>query len=71
VDVWIHVFLTPVLVGENLSASRLRRFTSGKRAPGAHWIGGGRWVPEPVWALWSREKNLLALLRIEPRPCSP
>jgi hypothetical protein len=38
----IHVFLTSALVGGEWSASRLRRFTPGERAPGTHWIGS--WV---------------------------
>jgi hypothetical protein len=44
VDVYtyIHIFLTSVLVGGELSASRPGRFTPGKRALGIHWIGG--WV---------------------------
>jgi hypothetical protein len=41
-DVWIHLFLTLVLVGSEWSASRSSRFTAGERAPGFHWIGG--WV---------------------------
>jgi hypothetical protein len=42
VDVYTHVFLTSALVGGECSASRPGRFTSVKRAPGTHWIGG--WV---------------------------
>jgi hypothetical protein len=35
-------FLTLALDGGELTVSRLSCFTSGERAPGAHWIGG--WV---------------------------
>jgi hypothetical protein len=42
VDVYIHVFLTSVLVGGEWSASRPCRFTPKKRRPGTHWIEG--WV---------------------------
>jgi hypothetical protein len=41
-DVQIHIFLTSALDGGEWSATRLYRFTPGKRAPGTHWIGG--WV---------------------------
>jgi hypothetical protein len=42
VDVYIHIFLTSVLVGGELSASSPGRFTPRERAPGTRWIGG--WV---------------------------
>jgi hypothetical protein len=42
VNVWIHIFLTSALVGDEWSASRPCRFTPGERARGTHWIGG--WV---------------------------
>jgi hypothetical protein len=42
VDVYIHIFLTSALAGGEWSASRLRRFATGERAPGTHGIGG--WV---------------------------
>jgi hypothetical protein len=35
VDIWIHIFLTSALVGEEWSASRPGRFT-----PGTHCTGG-------------------------------
>jgi hypothetical protein len=41
-DVYIHVFLTLALGGDEWSASRSGRFTPGERAPGTNWIGG--WV---------------------------
>jgi hypothetical protein len=41
VEVQIRVFLTSAL-GHNWSASRLGRFTLGKRTAGTHCIGG--WV---------------------------
>jgi hypothetical protein len=42
VDVYIHIFLTPALVGGEWSDSRPGHFTPGERVPGTHWIGG--WV---------------------------
>jgi hypothetical protein len=36
VDVYIHIFLTLALLGGEWSASRLGRFTPGKRVPGTH-----------------------------------
>jgi hypothetical protein len=41
VDVYIHVFLTSALVGDEWSTSRHGRFTHEERAPGTNWIGGG------------------------------
>jgi hypothetical protein len=40
VDVEIHGFLTSSLDADEWSASLLRRFTPGERAPVTHWIGG-------------------------------
>jgi hypothetical protein len=48
VDVYIHVFLTSELVGDEWSASCPGGFTREERVPGG-------WAPEPVWT-W-REKN--------------
>jgi hypothetical protein len=45
VDVYIHVFLTSALVGDEWSASRLCRFTPGERALGTL-IGG--WVDPQI-----------------------
>jgi hypothetical protein len=42
VDVYIHIFLTSVLVGGESSAPRSGHFTLGERAPGTRWIGD--WV---------------------------
>jgi hypothetical protein len=42
VDVRIHIFLTSVLAGGQLSDLRPWRFTPGKRAHVTHWIEG--WV---------------------------
>jgi hypothetical protein len=51
VEVKLHAFLTSVLDGGELSASRPCRFTPRERALGTHWIGG--WVgSEPVWTRW-------------------
>jgi hypothetical protein len=49
VYVWVHIFLTSVLVGGEWSASRLSRFT-----PGTRCIGG--WV-EPRAGLNDVEKR--------------
>jgi hypothetical protein len=38
-DVWIHIFLTSALAGDEWLASHRGRFTPGERAPGTHWIG--------------------------------
>jgi hypothetical protein len=40
VDIWIHIFLTSVLVESELSASRHCRFSPGERDHATHWIGG-------------------------------
>jgi hypothetical protein len=41
VDIQTHVFLTLALDGGKWSASRPGYFSSGERASGTHWIGGG------------------------------
>jgi hypothetical protein len=40
VDLYIHVFLTSELVGDELSASRPGRLTPGGKIPDTHWMGG-------------------------------
>jgi hypothetical protein len=46
VDVYIHIFLTSALVGDEWSALCRREIV-----PGTHLKGG--WVgPEPVWTAW-------------------
>jgi hypothetical protein len=68
VDEYIHIFLTPTLVGGEWSASRSGRFTPGERSPGTHWIGG--WV-DPRADLDDVEKRkFLTLQEIELRPLS-
>jgi hypothetical protein len=42
VYLYIHLFLTSALVGDECSASHPGRFTRLERAPGTHWVGG--WV---------------------------
>jgi hypothetical protein len=42
VDVYIYVFLTSALAGNQWPVSRPGRFTPGERASGTHWIEG--WV---------------------------
>jgi len=42
VEVQLHTFLTSALDGSEWSASHPSHFTSGVRAPSAHWMGG--WV---------------------------
>jgi hypothetical protein len=66
VDVYIHIFLTWALVGDEWSASRTGRFTSGEKAPGTYWIGG--WV-DPRAGLDDVEKRkYLTLPGLELRP---
>jgi hypothetical protein len=47
VEVYLHVILTSTLDGGELSASRPRRFTSGKKIPVPIGQETG-WAPEPV-----------------------
>jgi hypothetical protein len=42
VDIYIHIFFTSALVGDEWPPLRSYRFTPGERAPGSHFIGG--WV---------------------------
>jgi hypothetical protein len=66
VDVQLHTFLTSALTGDEWSASRPGRFTTGERAPGTHWIGG--WV-DPKAGLEDVEKRkFLTLPGLELRP---
>jgi hypothetical protein len=66
VDVQIHIFLTLALAGGEWSASRSGRFTSRKRGPSTHCIGG--WV-DPRAGLDNLEKReFLTLLGLELRP---
>jgi hypothetical protein len=63
---WIYRSLTSALAGEEWSALRLGRFTSGERATVTHWIGG--WV-DPRAGLDDMEKRqFLTLLGLELRP---
>jgi hypothetical protein len=65
VDVQIHVFLTPALVGDEWSASRLCPLNSGERAP----YPLHRRLGEPIASLGDKEKRkFLTLLGIELRP---
>jgi hypothetical protein len=65
VDVWIHVFLTPALVGREWSVSSPGHFTQGKRH-GSHRIRG--WVG-PIVGLNDMEKwEFLTLQGPELRP---
>jgi hypothetical protein len=63
VDIWIHIFLTWVLVGGEWSASRPARFTLGKRAPGNHWIGD--WVDLRAGVDEVENRKFLALPGLE------
>jgi hypothetical protein len=66
VDVYIHVFLTSVLVSDEWSASRPGRFTRGERDPGTHWRWD--WV-DPRACLDDVEKRkFLTLPGLEIRP---
>jgi hypothetical protein len=55
VDVYIHIFLTSALAGDECSASRPGRFTTGETAPSTDWIGS--WV-DPRAGLDDVEKIL-------------
>jgi hypothetical protein len=66
VDVYIHIFFTSVLGGDEWSASRPCRFTPSERARGTHKIGG--WV-DPRGGLNDVEKRkFLTLQGLELRP---
>jgi hypothetical protein len=74
VDVWIHVFLISAIVGGKWLASRLGRFTLGKRAPGTNWIGD--WMGPRTGLDDVERRKILPLLGLEIRPlgrlaCSP
>jgi hypothetical protein len=52
---WIRIYLTSALVGDEWSASSPGRFTPGERVPRTQWIGGCvgvkfRSCPEFLWA---------------------
>jgi hypothetical protein len=66
VDVLIHVFLTLALIGGEWWASCPGHFTSRKRAPGAHWIGG--WVGPRTWLddMERRKFSFLLVLELWP-----
>jgi hypothetical protein len=68
VDASIHIFLTSALVGGEWSASRLGRFTSGERAPGAHWIED--WVGSRTGLDDVKRRKILPLPGLELRPLS-
>jgi hypothetical protein len=58
---WIYVSLTFWLYGREWRVSYPGCFTSGDRAPEAHWIAG--WVdPEPIWTVYMRENSLAPIL---------
>jgi hypothetical protein len=65
VDVYIYIFLTSALVGDELSATRPGRFALWESAPSTHWIG---WV-DPRAGLDNVEKRkFLILLGLRLRP---
>jgi hypothetical protein len=66
VDVYIHIFLTSVLVGCEWSASRSGRFIPGERATGTHWIGG--WVGLRAGLDDMEKRNFLTLPGHKLRP---
>jgi hypothetical protein len=68
VDVYIHIFLALKLAGGEWSASRPGLFSSRKRAPGTHWIGG--WVG-PRDGMKVVEKILYFTGTQTPTPWSP
>jgi hypothetical protein len=64
-DVYIHTFYTPTLVGGERSTSRPGRFTSVEKAPGTHWIGG--WVGPRAGLDDIKKRKLLPLPGLELR----
>jgi hypothetical protein len=70
VDLYIHIFLTSVLVEGEWSASRPGRFTPGEKAPSTHWIGG--WVGPRAGLDDVEKRKFLTLPGLELRPlCRP
>jgi hypothetical protein len=63
VDVQIHIFLTPALVGVERSASRTGSFTPGEIAPGTHWIRD--WVDHRAGLDDVEKKKFLTLSGLE------
>jgi hypothetical protein len=61
-------FLTSTLAGDELSASRPGRFTTGERAPGSHWLGGS---VGPRACLEAVEKRKISCLFRESNPNPP
>jgi hypothetical protein len=66
IDVYIHVFLTSALAGDEWSDSRPGRFTSGEIALGTHWIGD--WVGPRTGLDDVEKRKYLTLSRLELRP---
>jgi hypothetical protein len=66
VDVYIQIFLTSALVGDEWSASRPRHINPGETAPGTHWIGG--WVGPRAGLDDVEKRNFLILPELELRP---
>jgi hypothetical protein len=64
--IYIHFFFTSALVGGEMSALRLGRFTPGETAPGTHWIGG--WVNPKVSLEDIEKRKSLTLPGLELRP---
>jgi hypothetical protein len=63
---YIRVFLTSALVGDEWLASRLSRFNPLDKAPGTHWIGG--WVGRTTGLDDVERRKMLPLLGLELRP---
>jgi hypothetical protein len=66
VDVYVHIFLTSTLAGDEWSAPRPGRFTTAERAPGNHWIGG--WVDDRPGLDDVEKRKFLTLPGLELRP---
>jgi hypothetical protein len=65
VNVYIHIFLTSALVGDEWSASRPGRFTPWE-SPGTYWIGG--WVSPRAVLDDVEKRKFLILPGLELRP---
>jgi hypothetical protein len=66
VDIWIHFFFTPELVGDEWSASDPGRFTPGEKALPTHWIGG--WVGSNAGLYDVENRQFLTLPGLKLRP---
>jgi hypothetical protein len=65
VAVWLCLFLIWAFCGDKCSTSRPGRFISGKRALGAHWIGGWVGIRTGLYVVVKRKIPALARYRTQ------